>query len=98
MTARGHSYGAGRLAEAGLRHVHGGLHLVRPACGRADVEVEDRGGDVDGRARVGDVDYARQTSLDRRGTQDHVRLYGAIAELGEVVDGVQAGPLIGQVR
>src|SRR5262245_15545236 len=89
---------AGDLAEAGLWYVHGGAHLVWSACGRADVEVEDRGGDVDGGARVGDVDHAGQPSLDRRRAQDHVGLDVAVPELGQVVDGVQAGPLIGQVR
>src|SRR2546429_8071179 len=86
------------LSEAGRRYCHGGLHLVWPACGRTDVEVEDRGGDVDGGARVGDIDYTRQPSLDRSRAQDHVCLYVAVPELGEVIDGVQAGPLIGQVR
>src|SRR5690348_17700928 len=68
------------------------------ASGRTDVEVEDGGGDVDRGARVGNVDHARQPSLDRRRPQDHISLYVAVPELGEVVDGVQAGPLIGKVR
>src|SRR5262249_59113241 len=89
---------ASDLSEAGLWYVHGGPNLMWPARRRADVEVEDRRGDVDGRARVGDVDHAGQPSLDRRRAQDHVRLDVAVPERGEVVDGVQAGPLIGQVR
>src|SRR2546423_13915314 len=96
--ARGQLLRASGLSEAGLRYVHGGPHLVWSTCGRTDVEVEDRGGDVDRGARIGNVDHARQPSLDRRGAQDHVSLYVAVPELGEVVDGVQAGPLIGVVR
>ena len=36
--------------------------------------------------------------FDRCGAQDHVALFGGVAELGQVVDGVQAGALVGQVR
>ena len=39
-----------------------------------------------------------EPALDRRRAEDHVRLDVAVAELLQVVDRVQAGPLVGQVR
>src|SRR3954470_8936003 len=84
-------------SEAGPGHAHARVDPGGAGGRRGDVDVENRGGEVHRRAGVGDVDHPGQPALDRRGPQDHVRLLGRVAELREVVDRVQACPLVGQV-
>src|SRR5699024_10112821 len=71
------------------------VDLYRTRRGRPHVEVEDRGRKVDRGARVRDVHHAGETSLDRCRTQKQVGLLGAVTELAQVRDRVQAGPLVG---
>src|SRR4028119_1916898 len=85
-------------SEARPRNAHAGVDPGRPGRRGRDVDVEDPGRDVDGGAGVRDVDHPGEPALDRRGAEDHVRLLGGPAELRQVVDRVQAGPLVGQVR
>ena len=57
--------------------------------------VHDR---VDPEGKLLRIMLRADQTLDRRRTQNQVGLLWAVAELGQVVDGVQAGPLIGQMR
>src|SRR4051794_30983992 len=85
-------------SEAGAGHASAGIDPGRAGRRRRDVDVEDRGRDVDRGAGVRDVHDPGQPALDRCRAQDHVGLLGGVAELRQVVDRVQAGPLVGQVR
>src|ERR1700730_6193393 len=80
------------------RDTHAGINLHRSPGRGTDVDVEDLGRYVHRRTRVWDVHDPGQPAFDGRRTQNHVGLDTAVAELGEVVDGVQTGPLVGQVR
>src|ERR1700730_9925901 len=80
------------------RDTHAGINLGRSLGRGTDVDVEDLRRYVHRRTRVWDVHDPGQPAFDGRRTQDHVGLDTAVAELGEVVDGVQTGPLVGQVR
>ena len=79
----------------------GGLAPVgprRPGGRGRDVEVEDRRGQVERAAGVRDVDHPADPALDRRGAEQQVRLRAGVAELLQVVDGVEAGVPVGQRR
>src|SRR3989304_8976551 len=80
------------------RHLKALLPLVRLLARRGDVEVEDPPGDIDRCTRVREVHDTGEPSLDRRRTQDHVRLDVGVAELHKVIDGVVAGALVRQLR
>src|ERR1700722_862498 len=69
-----------------------------PALRWADVEVEDRSGDVDRGARIRNVHHTGEPSFDWRGTQNHVGLDVRVAEFHKVVDRMMAGARVGQLR
>src|SRR5215218_2132582 len=79
--------GDGALAAVGLAWAVGG---------GSDVEVEDRRRHVQRAAGVGDVDDAADPALDGSRAEQQVGLLAGVAEGLEVLDGVQAGPLVGQ--
>ena len=80
--------------SASRRHPH---VLDRSGRARHDVEVEDLGRQPQRRARVRDVDHARDVALARRGAEDRVGLRARVAELGQILDRVEAGLPIGDV-
>src|SRR5215211_3732947 len=102
--ALGWAPGAG---ESALRYArpavgsrrYGGPSSVLPPWalgGGSNVEVEYGGGHVERAAGVGDVDDAADAPLDRGRAEQQVGLLTRVAELLQVLDGVQARPLVGQ--
>ncbi len=59
------------LACAGAASPIGALW---PVAGRADVEVEDGGGQIERGTGVGDVDHAAEAAFDRGGSEEQVGL------------------------
>src|SRR5215211_7891566 len=77
----------------------GALSPIGPSWafgGGSDVEVEDGRRHIQRAAGVGDVDDAADPALDRGRAEQQIRLLTGVAEGLEVLDGVQAGPLVGQ--
>src|SRR5262249_18794822 len=93
VVAAEHVYGhdvtsAGPGNRSALRH-------LRRFLRRPDVEVEDRGRQVQRAARVRDVHDPRYPALDRRGSEQQIGLLARETELGQVLDRVQARPAVG---
>src|SRR5690606_23148475 len=74
-----------------------GLHMPRWAAGiRTDVEVEYGRRNLHRHARVGNVHDTADMPFHRRAAQDGVDLFAGIAELLQIIDGVQASLLVRQ--
>src|SRR5260370_37791017 len=82
----------------GHRYIHPARDMLdRPRRTRHDIEIEDVGRQPQGRAGIGNIDDARDMSLHRRGAKDGVGLRLPVAELGEVLERVEAGLARGDV-
>src|SRR4029450_2383725 len=80
---------------------HGALSPIGPPWalgGGSDIEVEDGRRHIQRAAGVRDVDDAADPPLDRGRAEQQVGLLTGVAEGLEVLDSVQAGPLVGQGR
>src|SRR5262245_54625748 len=98
---RGRGPAAGGVAGLLPSGGHGALaagDLLRSARRRTGVEVEDLGGQVERAAGVGDVDDAADPPFDGGRAEEQVGLLAAVAELLEVLHGVEAGPAVGHRR
>ena len=78
--------------DAGAEPPRRGRCELGPVDPGGDREVEDGRRDVDRRTGIRDVDYAREATFDRCRAEEQVGLLGAVPELGQVVDRVQARP------
>src|SRR5262249_16721228 len=65
---------------------------------RTNVEVEDVRRDGQRTAGVGDVDDAADPSFDRRRSEQNIGLLARVAELLQVLDGIERSSAVGNVR
>src|SRR5216684_8367872 len=80
------------------RYIHpAGDVLDRARRTRHDIEIENVGRQPQGRAGIGNIDDAGDMPLHWRRAEDGISLRLRVAELGEVLDRVEAGLAIGDV-